>query len=145
MAVVDVVGRTLLTSYGLRSLDPDDPAYRGAYGGDQYHRDTAYHQGPVWTWLMGPYAEAHYRVYHDPVAALALLQPFEDHLRDAGLGSVSEILEGDPPHLPRGCIAQAWGVAETLRVWRNLEQAAQASLIGHTAAQTLAPAPTPTS
>jgi glycogen debranching enzyme len=121
-AVVDVVGRALLTSYGLRSLSPDDPAYRGVYKGNQYQRDTAYHQGPVWTWLIGAYAEAHYRVYHDPAAALALLRPFEDHLRDAGLGTISEILDGDPPLLPRGCIAQAWGVAEVLRIWRRLER-----------------------
>ncbi|MGZ6387898.1 MAG: amylo-alpha-1,6-glucosidase [Ktedonobacterales bacterium] len=128
-AVVDEVGRTLLTSYGLRSLSPDDPAYRGTYGGDQYQRDTAYHQGPVWTWLMGAYAEAHDQVYHDPVAALALLLPFEDHLRDAGLGTISEILEGDPPHLPRGCIAQAWGVAEVLRMWRRLENEVRAATV----------------
>ncbi|MGZ3676125.1 MAG: amylo-alpha-1,6-glucosidase, partial [Ktedonobacterales bacterium] len=128
-AVVDEVGRTLLTSYGLRSLSPDDPAYRGTYGGDQYQRDTAYHQGPVWTWLMGAYAEAHDQVYHDPVAALALLLPFEDHLRDAGLGTISEILEGDPPHLPRGCIAQAWGVAEVLRMWRRLENEVGAATV----------------
>jgi predicted glycogen debranching enzyme len=120
-AVVDAVGRVLLTSYGLRSLSPDDPAYRGTYGGNQYQRDTSYHQGPVWTWLIGPYAEAHYRAYGNSAAALALLEPFEDHLRDAGLGSVSEILEGNPPHLPRGCIAQAWGVAEVLRLWRQLD------------------------
>jgi len=119
-AVVEAVGRTLLTSYGLRSLSPGDPAYRGTYGGDQVQRDGAYHQGPVWTWLMGAYVVAHYRVYQDREAALALLQPFEDHLRDGGLGSISEILEGNPPHLPRGCIAQAWGVAEVLRVWRGL-------------------------
>jgi predicted glycogen debranching enzyme len=119
-AVVEIVGRTLLTSYGLRSLSPDDPAYRGTYGGNQLQRDGAYHQGPVWTWLMGAYVVAHYRVYQDREAALALLQPFEDHLRDAGLGSISEILEGNPPHAPRGCIAQAWGVAEILRVWRGL-------------------------
>jgi glycogen debranching enzyme len=119
---VDVVGRTLLTSCGLRSLSPADPAYRGHYSGNSYERDTGYHQGPVWTWLQGAYAEAHYRVYHDPHAALELLKPFEDHLRDAGLGSISEILEGDSPHLPRGCIAQAWSVAEVLRVWRELEQ-----------------------
>lgn len=123
--IVNSVGRTLLTSYGLRSLSPDDPAYRGVYTGDQYARDTAYHQGPVWTWLIGPYAEAHYRVYHDPVAALALLRPFEDHIRDAGLGTISEILDGDAPHLPRGCIAQAWGVAEVLRMWRRLERESQ--------------------
>lgn len=121
-AVVDVVGRSLFTSYGLRSLSPDDPAYCGYYTGNQYERDTSYHQGPVWTWLQGPYAEAHYRAYHNPHAALELLKPFEDHLRDAGLGSISEILEGDPPHLPRGCIAQAWSVAEVLRLWRELEQ-----------------------
>jgi predicted glycogen debranching enzyme len=122
-AVVDAVGRDLLTSYGLRSLSPEDPAYRGMYGGNQYERDTAYHQGPVWTWLIGPYAEAHQRCYGDATAALDLLRPFADHLRDAGLGSISEILEGDPPHLPRGCIAQAWGVAEVLRVWRQLASA----------------------
>jgi predicted glycogen debranching enzyme len=123
--VVDAVGRGLLTSYGLRSLAPGDPAYHGTYGGDSLHRDSTYHQGPVWTWLMGPYVEAQYRVYQDADAALQLLAPFQDHLRDAGLGSISEILEGDPPHLPRGCIAQAWGVAEVLRVWRDLERSAQ--------------------
>jgi glycogen debranching enzyme len=76
---------------------------------------------------MGPFAEAHYRAYGDPVAALELLRPFEDHLRDAGLGTVSEILEGDPPHLPKGCIAQAWGVAEILRLWRDLDRLARES------------------
>jgi predicted glycogen debranching enzyme len=121
-AVVDVVGRSLFTSYGLRSLNPDDPTYRGHYSGNQYQRDTTYHQGPVWTWLQGAYAEAHYRAYQNPHAALELLRPFEDHLRDAGLGTISEILEGDPPHPPRGCIAQAWSVAEVLRLWRELEQ-----------------------
>jgi predicted glycogen debranching enzyme len=119
--VVTAVGRALLTSYGLRSLSSDNPAYRGDYLGDQWRRDSGYHQGPVWAWLMGAYAEAHYRVYGDPRAALALLQPFEYHLSDAGLGSISEIFEGDPPHLPRGTIAQAWSVAEVLRVWREFE------------------------
>jgi predicted glycogen debranching enzyme len=121
--VVDAVGNTLLTSYGLRSLTQDHIAYHGGYGGDSAQRDSGYHQGPVWTWLIGAYVEAHYRVYGDRDAALNLLLPFVDHLRDAGLGSISEILEGDPPHLPRGCIAQAWGVAEVLRVWRSLEEA----------------------
>ena len=121
--VVEAVGRALLTSYGLRSLSPDDPAYRGDYGGDPWRRDGAYHQGPVWAWLLGAYAEAHYRVYGDRAAALTLLQPIEHHLRDAGLGTISEILEGDAPHEPRGCIAQAWSVAEVLRVWRALAPA----------------------
>jgi predicted glycogen debranching enzyme len=119
--VLNAVGRSLLTSYGLRSLSPDDPQYKGAYGGDQLHRDGAYHEGPVWSWLLGAYAEASFRLNGDREAALKILQPIGDHLRDAGLGSVSEIFEGDPPHLPKGCVAQAWGVAEVLRVWRSLE------------------------
>jgi predicted glycogen debranching enzyme len=118
-AVVLAVGKDLLTTYGLRSLSPADPAYRGDYGGDQLRRDSGYHQGPVWSWLLGAYAEAVGRVTGDRTAVLDLLRPVEHHLRDAGLGSISEILEGDPPHLPRGCIAQAWGVAEILRVWRQ--------------------------
>lgn len=119
--VVDSTARTLLTSYGLRSLHPDHPSYKGTYIGTPVERDSVYHQGPVWTWPIGAFVEAHFRVYGDRDAALALLRPFEHHLRDACLGSVSEILEGDPPHLPRGAIAQAWGVAELLRVWRLLE------------------------
>ncbi len=121
--VVDSVGNALFTSYGLRSLSPDDLAYRGDYGGDSFRRDSGYHQGPVWTWLIGGYVEAYAPIYGEQ-AALELLRPFADHLRDAGLGSVSEILEGDPPHTPRGCVAQAWGVAELLRVWRQLDREA---------------------
>ncbi len=119
-AVLEACGRTLLTSVGLRSLAPSDRAYRGSFQGDRRHRDAAYHQGTVWSWLIGPYAEALARVTGDPSAGLAVLRPFEDHLADAGLGSISEIFEGDAPHEPRGCIAQAWGVAEVLRVWRAL-------------------------
>lgn len=121
-AVVEVVGQYLLTSYGLRSLSPNDPAYQGHYGGDVRARDGAYHEGTAWSWLLGPYAEAHFRVHGDAAAALAWLAPLRDHLADAGLGSISEIFDGDAPHLPRGCIAQAWSVAETLRVWRMLEE-----------------------
>jgi len=121
--VLDAVGRSLLTSYGLRSLSPDNPAYRGDYGGDQVRRDGSYHQGPSWSWLLGPFAEATYRLTGDRDASQALLRPIGDHLRDAGLGSVSEIFEGDPPHLPNGCIAQACGVAEVLRLWRMLDLA----------------------
>ena len=118
--VLDAVGRSLVTSYGLRSLSPDDPAYRGTYGGDQLSRDGSYHQGPVWSWLLGPYAEACFRVTGDRDVAMGFLRPIGDHLRAAGLGSISEIFEGDAPHLPKGCVAQAWGVAETLRVARLL-------------------------
>ncbi len=123
------VERSLLTTYGLRSLSPDDPAYRGDYTGDPYRRDSCYHQGPVWAWLMGAYVAAYARVHGDPAAALARLRPFEHHLRDAGLGSVSEILEGDPPHLSAGCIAQAWSVAEVLRLWRLLDGEAMEELV----------------
>jgi predicted glycogen debranching enzyme len=119
-AVVDAVGRALLTTYGLRSLSPDAPGYRGEYAGDPLARDRAYHQGTAWAWLAGAYAEAHHRTYADPEVALGFLRPFEHHLRDAGLGTVSEIFDGDPPHAPRGCIGQAWSVAEVLRVWRKL-------------------------
>jgi glycogen debranching enzyme len=73
----------LLTSYGLRSLSPDDPAYRGTYGGDQYQRDTSYHQGPVWTWLIGPFAEAYNRCQGDPAAALDLLRPLDREIQAA--------------------------------------------------------------
>jgi predicted glycogen debranching enzyme len=118
-AVVEVVGRELAVPLGLRSLAPSDPAYRPRFQGDRRFRDAGYHQGTVWTWLIGPYAEAVASV-HGPAAGLEVLRPFEAHLRDAGLGSVSEVLEPEPPFDPRGCPAQAWGVAEVLRVWRAL-------------------------
>jgi glycogen debranching enzyme len=110
-------------SYGLRSLAPDEADYVGAYGGDPLQRDSAYHQGTAWAWLMGPFVSAHYRVYGNPHTAWSYLEPMADHLNDHGLGTISEIFDGDPPHTPRGCIAQAWSVAEVLRVYRSLESA----------------------
>ena len=118
-AVVDVCTRHLLTSHGLRSLAPDDPAYVGHYGGDQRQRDAAYHQGTVWGWLIGPFVSAHLRVYRDPVLARSYLMPLIRHMTDHGVGSISEIFDGDPPFTPRGCIAQAWSVAEVLRAWQE--------------------------
>jgi predicted glycogen debranching enzyme len=118
-AVLDAVGRELVVRLGLRSLAPTDPAYRPRYQGDRHFRDSGYHQGTIWTWLIGPYAEA-VASLRGAAAGLDVLRPFEDHLRDAGLGSVSEVLEPEPPYTPRGCPAQAWGVAEVLRVWRAL-------------------------
>jgi predicted glycogen debranching enzyme len=119
-SVLDAVGRSLAVPLGLRSLAPADPAYRPRYQGDRRFRDAGYHQGTVWTWPIGAYAEAVARVRGDAAAGLEILRPFEDHLRAAGLGSVSEILEPEPPFEPRGCPYQAWGVAEVLRVWRAL-------------------------
>lgn len=121
-AIVDVCAEHLLTSYGLRSLSPEDPAYAGAYAGDQSARDRAYHQGTVWAWLIGPFVDAHRRVYRDAVLARAFLLPFEQHLADYGLGTIAELFDGNPPHRPRGCIAQAWSVAEVLRAWMDLQQ-----------------------
>ncbi len=115
--VVDACAAALLTSYGLRSLAPDHPAYVGVYGGDRWQRDGAYHQGTAWGWLIGPFVEAHYKIYGDAEAARSFLRPFAQHLADHGLGTISEIFDGDPPHTPRGCIAQAWSVAEVLRTW----------------------------
>jgi predicted glycogen debranching enzyme len=120
-SVVEVCGRALLTSHGLRSLAPDHPDFQGHYGGNPQQRDGAYHQGTVWGWLLGPFVQAHLRVYSNPVQARQLLEPMANHLIAHGLGSLSEIFDGDAPFTPRGCIAQAWTVAEVLRVWQATE------------------------
>ncbi len=119
--VVDTCALKLLTSYGLRSLAPDDTNYKGNYGGDRISRDTAYHQGTVWSWLLGAFAEAHFKVYRNPHLAKSFLEPMSAHLQDACLGSLSEIFDGDTPFHPHGAFAQAWTVAEVLRVWFFLE------------------------
>ncbi|HSF05200.1 MAG TPA: amylo-alpha-1,6-glucosidase, partial [Methylomirabilota bacterium] len=118
--VVEACARELLTSYGLRSLTPGHPDYRGRYGGGPHERDGAYHQGTVWAWLLGPFALAHFRVHGDRAQARSFLEPLGHHLDDYGLGSIAEIFDGDPPFTPRGCVAQAWSVAETLRAWQAL-------------------------
>jgi len=119
-AVYWTVRRRLLTPFGLRTLDPKDPRYRGTCAGTQRDCDLAYHQGTVWPWLLGPFADAHFRVFgskEDSRRAMRLwLAPLRAHIREAGLGSISEIFDGDPPHAPRGCFAQAWSVAEVGRI-----------------------------
>jgi glycogen debranching enzyme len=121
-AVVECCARELVTSYGLRSLSPQDPGYIGRYAGDPWRRDAAYHQGTVWAWLLGPFARAHYRVYGDALLAQSFLAPIAEHLMSACIGSVSEIFDGDAPHIAAGCFAQAWSVAEILRSWIQLER-----------------------
>lgn len=116
-AVVELCQRRLLTPLGLRSLEPGHHAYRGRYAGDLRSRDGAYHQGTAWSWLIGPFAAAHLRVYGQPALTRAYLEPLLRHLADYGLGSIAEIFDGDAPFEPRGCFAQAWGVAELLRAW----------------------------
>ncbi|MCS6860846.1 MAG: amylo-alpha-1,6-glucosidase [Abditibacteriales bacterium] len=121
LKVLQVVGGELLTPYGLRSLSPRSAGYVGRYEGNQWQRDGAYHQGTVWAWLMGPFITAYVKVHRrTPKAkreAAAFIEPLRAHLLDAGLGSISEIFDGDPPHAPKGCIAQAWSVAEILRAY----------------------------
>lgn len=117
--VVSIVQQHLLTPYGLRSLAPSDPQYRGRYTGDVASRDGAYHQGTVWPWLIGPFITAYVKVNGESETARRQgerwLDPLKEHLNDAGLGHISEIFDGDAPHRPVGCIAQAWSVAEVLR------------------------------
>jgi 4-alpha-glucanotransferase len=125
--VVAECARELLGCCGLRSLSPSHPDYRGHYGGGVWERDSAYHQGPLWGWLLGHFALALYRVHGDAAAAQRVLAPIGDHLSDAGLGTVSEIFDGDPPHTPRGAPAQAWSVACVLDAWWRLEQARRAT------------------
>ena len=120
-AVVRECGQTLLTSYGLRSLLPAHPNYHPHYCGDVWQRDGGYHQGAVWAWLLGHYVWADYRMSGDAAAAQARLSPIRDHLLDGGLGTVSEIFDGAPPHSPRGAPAQAWSVACVLEAWQRLE------------------------
>lgn len=117
-SVVDICALRLLTPHGLRSLDADDANYHGHYRGSLEERDGAYHQGTVWGWLLGPFVQAHLRVYGDAARAFSFLEPMAQHLSAAGLGSVSEIFDGDAPFAPRGAFAQAWSVAEILRAWR---------------------------
>jgi predicted glycogen debranching enzyme len=120
-AVVQKVQDDLLTPHGLRSLSPHDARYRGIYVGDQWMRDGAYHQGTVWGWLIGPFISAYLHVNKSSAdarkQARQWLAPLVAHLDEACLGSVSEIFDGDAPHTPRGCFAQAWSVAELLRAW----------------------------
>jgi predicted glycogen debranching enzyme len=110
----------LLTPMGLRTLSPQDPAYHRRFNGSPAQRDSAYHQGTVWPWLIGPYIDVHLRVFHDCTAILPLLTPLVHHLWDACIGSVSEVTEPEPPFTPAGCYAQAWSVAELLRAWLAL-------------------------
>jgi predicted glycogen debranching enzyme len=115
--VVEVVGRKLLTPFGLRTLSPDHPDYKPTYAGDLRARDAAYHQGTVWPWLLGHYIDARLKVYRDKAEARRLLRAFADHFHEAGIGTISEIFDAEPPFRPRGCIAQAWSVAEVLRAY----------------------------
>lgn len=124
--VVNNVHRHLLTPFGLRTLSPEDNHYKGRYEGDGATRDMAYHQGTVWPWLLAPFGEAYLRVAEDKSSARAFLRNhigafIRRHMPSAGIGCVSEIFDGDPPHRPNGCIAQAWSVAGLIRLYSLLK------------------------
>ncbi|MDF2459460.1 MAG: putative Glycogen debranching enzyme archaeal type, partial [Nitrospira sp.] len=121
-SVVDMVSERLLTPFGLRTLASDHPDYKPTYAGDLRARDAAYHQGTVWPWLIGHYIDARLRVYQDKAAARKLLDTFNDHLDNAGIGTISEIFDAEPPFQSRGCIAQAWSVAEVLRAYLKTKE-----------------------
>jgi predicted glycogen debranching enzyme len=119
-AVLDVVRERLLTPYGLRSLAPDHPDYKARYFGDLRARDAAYHQGTVWAWLIGPFIDAWLKVYPEACEQCGdFLAAFNEHLGEACIGTISEVFDAEAPFTARGCAAQAWSVAEVLRVWVN--------------------------
>ncbi|HEU4648786.1 MAG TPA: amylo-alpha-1,6-glucosidase [Gemmatimonadales bacterium] len=122
--VVEVVKQRLLTPVGLRSLAPGSAAYKARYFGDLRARDAAYHQGTVWAWLIGPFIDAWLRVHPGDLAgARGFLEGLPKDLGEYGIGTVAEIFDADPPYTPRGCIAQAWSVAEMLRCWALVQGA----------------------
>lgn len=119
-AVVESCAKNLLTPFGLRSLAPVEPGYSREFTGNEEARAAAYHQGTVWAWLLGPFALAHFRVYRDAAAALKLFDAIPEHMKEAGLGTISEVFDAESPFAPRGCPAQAWSVGEILRAYRTI-------------------------
>lgn len=115
---MNILRSKLYTPVGLRSLSPEDPEYKGHYGGNTFLRDSAYHQGTVWSWLLGPFIEAGMKAEGESFKkeAVEMIVQMTKHLNDACIGTISEIFDGDAPHHPRGCVAQAWSVAEIFRV-----------------------------
>ena len=120
--VLSIVRDKLLTPFGLRTLAPGHRDYKSMYFGDLRARDAAYHQGTVWAWLIGPYIDAWLKAGLDRDEARRLLDGFRAHLSDDGIGTISEIFDAELPYAPRGCIAQAWSVAEVLRAYQKTKQ-----------------------
>jgi len=134
-AILEVVERDLITPVGLRSLSRSSPSYQGRYGGDQRARDGAYHQGTVWTWPIGAFVDAWVRLGGDSdeirQEARKFVEPFREHLSESCIGQISEIFEGDSPHTARGCFAQAWSVAEVLRIYVEIIQGRKPTHTAH--------------
>jgi glycogen debranching enzyme len=134
--VVETVERRLLTPLGLRSLAPGEPGYRPHYGGGVFERDSAYHQGTAWPWLIGPFVEAWLRVRGNTAEAkreadARFLAPLRAHLVVAGLGHVSELADAEPPYQPGGCPFQAWSLGELLRASRVVADKAETGAVPH--------------
>ena len=129
MKVLEAVEKELLTPRGIRSLSPINPFYKGTCSGDQKSRDEAYHQGTAWPWLLGHFVEGYLKVYGKPGIPFvkSLYSGFEDTMKEHGIGTISEIYDGDPPHTPRGAISQAWSVAELLRIKEMIDSLEQKS------------------
>ncbi len=127
--VVEAVRRELLTPYGLRTLAPGDFRYVAHYRGNPVERDSAYHQGTVWPWLLGPFIDAYLRVHDHSEPALVQarkwLEPLRLRMSEFGLGQVSEVCDAEPPYTPGGCVAQAWSVAQLLGALASLEAGAR--------------------
>jgi predicted glycogen debranching enzyme len=118
--IIDICGKNLVSFFGVKSLSKNSHDYKNKYFGTPFERDCAYHQGTIWSWLLGNYAIAYYNVTLNASVAIGFLEPLEKHINEAGIGFISEIFDAESPYHPRGCIAQAWGVAETLRAWKFL-------------------------
>lgn len=123
-AVIDIVERELLTPKGLRTLNPQNPAYRGRYEGDHVNRDLAYHQGTVWPWLLGHFIEAYFKIHGNSAIPTAnkILDSMREDICQYGICSIAEVYDGDPPQRPNGSISQAWSVAEVIRIMKMVEK-----------------------
>jgi glycogen debranching enzyme len=122
--VMDVADQYLVTPRGLRTLSPSNPKYKGIYFGNQEERDSAYHQGTVWPWLLGPFCDGWLRIYGKQGVhkVRKLIYGFEEVMNEHGVSSISEIYDGDPPHTARGSISQAWSVGELIRIIHILDK-----------------------
>lgn len=122
-SILDVAEKELLTTRGLRTLSPKNPAYKGVYAGNQESRDEAYHQGTVWPWLLEHFCEAYLEIHKHCGLSLVkkLYYGFEEEMNKNGIGSISEVYDGDPPHAGKGAISQAWSVAALLRIRRMIK------------------------
>ena len=128
-SILKIITEKLYTLVGLRSLSPDDPSYTSCYEGDPSKRDSCYHQGTVWSWLLGGYVDALVKLGTDKSLIKNVIENFVYHLNEGCIGSVSEIFDGDFPHTPKGCVAQAWGVAEILRVIKEYDLITEEEII----------------